>query len=151
MAATRPSARATVLRSALLFSPFLAVTLAALAFMLRETADEGASGGRVVGLVLVGSVALLLAYQVVQSVRDLFSHPVETTGLVERRWSRNDFFLFRNSYVFVERNVYRLPPEQFAEVDLGDTVRIVHYPHTGAVEAIEVVERAGQSKRTTDG
>lgn len=151
MAATRPSARATVLRSALLFSPFLAVTLAAFAFILRDTTEEGMSGGSIVGLVLVGLVALLLAYQVGQSVRDLFSQPVETTGLVERRWSRSDFFLFRNDYVFVEGNVFRLQPEQFVEVDLGDIVRVVHYPHTATVATIEVVEHAGQQKRPDDG
>lgn len=151
MEATRPSAWATVLRSALLLTPFLAVTLVALAFLGRDTAAEGASGGRIVGLVLVGFVALLLAYQVTQSVRDLFSRPVETTGLVERRWSRSDLFIFRNSYIFVERNVYRLPPERFVRVDLGDTIRIVHYPHTGTVEAIEVVARAGQGGRPDDG
>lgn len=151
MVATRPSAWATVLRSALLFTPFLVVTLAAWAFILRETADEGTSGGRIVGLVLVGSVALLLTYQVVQSVRDLFSQPKETTGRVERRWSRSDFFLFRNSYIFVEKNVYRLPPEQFVEVDLGDTVRIVHYPHTGTVETVEVVERVAGRGSPDDG
>jgi hypothetical protein len=92
---------------------------------------------------MVGLVGLLLGYQVVQSLRDLVSKPVETTGLVERRWSKADFFLFRNSYVFVGRNVFRLTPEQYIECDLGDTVRIVHYPHTAAVEAIEVVQRAG--------
>ncbi|OGO53303.1 MAG: hypothetical protein A2148_09315 [Chloroflexi bacterium RBG_16_68_14] len=151
MAATRPSARATVLRSALLFSPFLAVTLAAFAFILQDTTEEGMSGGSIVGLVLVGLVALLLAYQVVQSLRDLFSQPVQTTGLVERRWSRNDFFLFRNDYVFVEGNVFRLQPEQFVEVDLGDIVRVAHYPHTATVETIEVVERAGQRTRPDDG
>ena len=96
-------------------------------------------------------VALLLAYQVVQSLRDLFSQPVQTTGLVERRWSRNDFFLFRNDYVFVEGNVFRLQPEQFVEVDLGDIVRVAHYPHTATVETIEVVERAGQRTRPDDG
>ncbi len=146
MAATRPSARAMVLRSALLFTPFLGVTLGAFAFIVADAADEGPSGGRVVGLVLVGSIALLLGYQVVQSVRDLFAHAVETTGVVERRWSRNEFFLFRNSYIFVERNVYRLEPEQFIEADLGDRVRIVHYPHTSTVETLEVVERAGQRR-----
>ena len=147
MATTRPSARAAVLRSALLFTPFLAVTLVALVFIIRDTAEEGASRGPIIGLVLVGSVAVLLTYQVVQSVRDLFSHLVETTGLVERRWSRSDFFLFRNSYIFVEKNVYRLAPELFLDIDLGDTVRVVHYPHTGAVETIEVVERAAQRGR----
>ena len=145
MVAAGPSARATILRSLLLFVPFLLVVLVALALLLRSTADEGASGGRIVALVLMGSVGLLLVYQVVQSVRDLFSRTVETVGRVERRWSRSNFFLFRNSYIFVGRDVFRLPPEQFVEIGLGDTVRIVHYPHTAAVEAIEVVARKGAS------
>jgi hypothetical protein len=132
-----------VLRSLLLFAPFLLVVLVALTFLLRSTVDEGTSGGRIVALVLVGSVAFLLVYQVVQSVRDLFSRTVETVGRVERRWSRSDLFLFRNSYIFVGQDVFRLPPGQFAEIGLGDTVRIVHYPHTAAVEAIEVVAREG--------
>ena len=146
MAVTRPSARGEVLRSTLLFSPFLAVTLAALVFLLQDIVGEGAGGGTIVGLVLVGSVALLLAYQVIQSVRDLFSQLVETTGLVERRWSRNEFLLFRNSYIFVDRNVFRLPPEQLLDIDRGDLVRVVHYPHTGAVESIELVKRGGGSE-----
>ena len=145
MVAAGPSARATILRSFLLFTPFLLVVLVALAFLLRSMADEGASGGRIVALVLMGSVGLLLVYHVVQSVRDLFSRTVETVGRVERRWSRSDFFLFRHSYIFVGRDVFRLPPKQFVEIGLGDTVRIVHYPHTAAVEAIEVVARKGTS------
>ena len=144
MATTGPSARTTVLRSALLFTPFLAVALVVLAFIVRDTMAEGVSGGDIVGLVLVGFVVMLLAYQVVQSVRDLFARPVETTGLVERHWSRNDFFIFQNSYIFVGRDVFRLTPEQSLDVELGDTVRVVHYPHTSTVEAIEVVAHAGQ-------
>ena len=151
MAAKRPSARASVLRSALLISPFLAVTLIALTFLILDVAAEGASGGRIVGLVLVSSVTLLLGYQVIQSVRDLFSQTVETVGIVERRWSRSDFFLFRNSYVFVGKDVYRITPEEYFEIELGDTVRVRHYPHTSAVEEIAVVARAGQSKEQTDG
>jgi hypothetical protein len=141
------SARGVVVRSVLLFSPFLAIVLVALAFIVRDVGRDGASAGSIVGLVLVGFIALLLAYQVVQSVRDLFAKLKETVGLVERRWSRSDFFLFRNDYIFVEGDVFRLHPEQFVEVDLGDIVRVVHYPHTSTVESIEVVERAaGRAK-----
>lgn len=147
MARTRPSAWAAVLRSALLFTPFFVVVLVALVVLVLDTAGAGATTGRVIALVLVGFVALLLAYQVVQSVRDLFSRLTETTGPVERCWSRNEFMLFRNSYVFVGKNVYRLTPEQFLDIELGDTVRIVHYPHTSAVESIEVVEKASQAGR----
>lgn len=145
MAAKPLSARATVLRSILLFAPFLAVTLGVFVFLIQDMAAERADAGKIVALVLVGSVALLLGYQVVQSVRDLFSRVVETTGLVERRWSRNDLFIFQNTYIFIERNVFRLTPEQAIDVDLGDTVRIVHYPHTSTVETIEVVARAGSA------
>ena len=105
VAPTRPSARGTVLRSALIFTPFLAVTLGFVGVIVQAMADDGVSTGRIIGLILVGSVAVLLAFQVVQSLRDLFSQPVETIGLVERRWSRRDFFLFRNDYLFVGRIV----------------------------------------------
>lgn len=151
MAATRSSAWWAVLRSALVFTPVLAVALVALGYIAQEIADKGSSGGRVVALVLIGFVALLLAYQVVQSLRDLFSRTVETVGVVDRCWTKNDFFLFRNSYIFVERDVYRLSPELSVTVDSGDSVRIVHYPHTGAVETIEVVARAGEEAERADG
>jgi hypothetical protein len=145
------SARASVLRSVLLFSPFLAIVVAAFAFIARDVAREGASGGSIVGLVLVGFIGLLLAYQVVQSVRDLFAELKETVGLVERRWSRSDFFLFRNDYIFVRGDVFRLYPEQFVEVELGDTVRVVHYPHTSTVQSVEVLERVTERAKTERG
>lgn len=136
----RSKAWNSVLRSTILFVPFLAITLFAFGFIVREIATDGASAGVIVGLVLVGSVALLLGYQVIQSIRDLLSGTVETVGEVVRSWTRNDMFLFRNSYVFVDRDVYRVPPDQYMELSPGDKVRIVHTPHTGVVETIERVE-----------
>lgn len=142
MAAGLSSARASVLRSALLFSPFLAVSASALAFIIGDVVNDGFNAGHVVGIFLVGFVTLLLGHQVVQSIRDLFSRCVETVGVVERQWSRNEFLLFRNGYIFVGRNVFRLTPDEYINVELGDTVRVVHYPHTATVEEVEVVERA---------
>ena len=151
MAGSRSSAWWAVLRSALVFAPVLAVSLVALGFIVQELADKGSSGGRVVALVLIASIASLLAYQVVQSLRDLFSRTVETVGVINRCWTKNDFFLFRNTYIFVERDVYRLSPEQAVAIDSGDSVRIVHFPHTGAVETIEVIARADEEARRADG
>jgi hypothetical protein len=142
--ATRASARGALVRSAVIFSPFFAVTLFALAFIVQDVAQEGASGGRIVGLVLVGGVALLLGYQVVQTLRDLLSSTVETVGIVDRQWRRNELFVFRNDYIFVGRNVFRIEPERAVDVRLGATVRVVHYPHTSTVESIEVVEPAAE-------
>jgi hypothetical protein len=90
-------------------------------------------------------MTLLLGYQVVQSLRDLASKTVETVGQVDRLWSRNEFMLFRNTYIFVEGNVFRLAPEEQAGVKLGDTVRVVHYPHTSTVQSVERVEPADAS------
>ena len=142
----RSKAWNSVLRSTILFVPFLAITLFAFVFIVREIATDGASAGVIVGLFLVGSVALLLGYQVIQSIRDLLSETVETVGEVVRSWTRNDMFLFRNSYVFVDRNVYRVSPEQYMELSPGDNVRIVHTPHTGVVETIERVENPDDSR-----
>ncbi len=142
MAGERSSAWWAVLRSALLFAPVLAVALVALAFLAGELAENGASAAPILALVLVGSVAILLTYQVVQSLRDLFASAVETVGEVERCWSRNDFFLFRNSYIFIGRDVFRVPAVQGTTLQPGDRVRVVHYPHTGAVEELEVLTGA---------
>ena len=145
MAAGLSSARTSVLRSALLFSPFLAVSGFALALIIGDVINDGFDAGHIVGLALFGFVTLLLAYQVVQSVRDLFASPVETVGVVERQWSRSEFFLFRNGYIFVKNNVFRVKPEEYIDIKLGDAVRVVHFPHTSAVESVEVVEQAGTS------
>ena len=151
MAVASRSARATVLRSALLFTPFLAVASGALVFIVRDVGADGRSAGGIVGIILVGSVTLLLGYQVIQSVRDMFSETVETTGLVERKWSRSDFMVFRNTYIFVGRDVFRLEPKLALDVELGTTVRVVHYPHTSTVESIEIVAPAEEKSGMDSG
>ncbi|MEX1255615.1 MAG: hypothetical protein WEE64_14850 [Dehalococcoidia bacterium] len=130
-----------VLRSVLLFSPFLAITLIILALIVQDVGREGASAGSIVGLVIVGFVTLLLGYQVIQGLRDLLSQTKETVGLVERRWSRSEFLFFQNTYIFVERNVFRIEPEHALDIESGSVVRITHLPHTGTVESVEVVQR----------
>ncbi len=147
----RPTAWGSVLRSALLFTPIFAVIAVTLALLVMQSMSEGASAGRVVAIVLIGIVGSLIGYQMLQSVRDLFSRLVETEGLVERRWDRSDFFIFKNTYIFVESNVFRLEPELALDVQLGDTVRVLHFPHTGTVEQIAVVSNGGASGEPDDG
>lgn len=138
MIASNPPARTVLVRSVLLFLPFLAIVLVALVTLVRG----GVSGGAIIGVVVVSLVTLLLGYQIVQSLRDLAGHPIETEGVVERHWNRNEFFVFRNTYIFVEGDVYRLSPEQELHVEIGHRVRVRHYQHTGTVEAIEVLQTA---------
>jgi hypothetical protein len=140
-------ARTAVLRSVLLFSPFLAIVLAILVLIARDVSRDGASPGSIVGLTLVGFVALLLGYQVVQGLRDLFSKLTETVGLVERKWSRSDMLIFQNTYLFVGRNVFRVEPEEALDIETGTMVRITHLPHTGAVERVELIPREEPSRK----
>ena len=132
-------------RSGLLFAPFFALSAAALGLIIADSVRQGFGVGSAIGVVLVGFVALLLGFQVVQSIRDLFARTVETIGVVVRRWSRNEFMLFRNGYIFVENHVFRLEPEEYIDINLGDTVRVVHYPHTSTVESVEVVSKESTS------
>ena len=124
----------------MLFSPFFGMSVLALVYVVGDLVDHGFDAGHVVGIAFLGSMALLLGYQVIQSIRDLFATTVETVGIVERQWSRNEFMLFRNGYIFVKNNVFRVAPEEYPAIKLGDTVRVTHYPHTATVESIAVVE-----------
>jgi hypothetical protein len=135
------SARAAVLRSFLLFAPFLAVAIVALVYLVLEVSSDGLRAGLAVAIAIVGVITALLTYQVVQSFRDLFSQLVQTEGVIERKWSRSDILIFKNDYVFVNGTVFRIEPEHAIRVNLGDTVRLVHYPHTGTVDSVEVLPR----------
>ncbi len=145
------SARASVLRSLILFAPFFAVAAGVLAFIVSDVATDGLGAGQLIGLLVVGFVALLFGYQVVQSVRDLLTNPIETVGRVERQWSHNDLLIFKNTYVFVKGSVFRLTPEQALDVDLGDVVRVTHFPHTSTVDRIEVVTAGDEEEGGGDG
>jgi hypothetical protein len=145
MAQPRPAAWGSVLRSALLFTPFFLLAVAVFAFMLNDARTDGVTLGTVIGLLLSGGVTALLGYQSVQATRDLFAQLVETEGRVERRWSRNEFFIVRNDYVLVQGSVFRIEPERALQIEAGDTVRVVHFPHTDTVETIDVVQRAANA------
>jgi hypothetical protein len=147
MAQPRPAAWASVLRSALLFTPFFIVASAVFAFMLNDARTDDVTAGTVIGLLLSGGVAALLGYQSVQAIRDLFAPLVETEGRVERRWSRNEYFIMRNDYVVVRGSVFRIEPERALQIEPGDTVRVVHYPHTDTVETIDILQRVANAQQ----
>jgi len=136
----RRSARVSVIRSALLYTPFFLAALAGGGALIWSLAGDFEGGG-VVGVVILGVVALLTGYQSIQALRDLFAEPVETRGVVKRKWSRSDFFVARSHYLMVKRNVFRVEPLHFIDTDLGDTVSVIHYPHTATVESLTVDQR----------
>lgn len=144
----RPSARASLIRTALLYTPFFILLLAALGFVIRELALEPGAGS-VAAVVIVGFLAFLTGYQSVQTLRDLVAQPVETQGVIHRKWRRNDLFVMRSHYLLVNRHVFRVEPTDFMELEVDDTVSIIHYPHTDTVESLSLLERQsrGQDSR----
>jgi xanthosine utilization system XapX-like protein len=101
-----------------------------------------ASGGAYVTLSVVGVVGLLLAYQIVQHVRDLNAPLAESVGVVQRKWSRADLIIAMQSfYVTVEGTVFRLKPEDHLMLDVGMYVKVVHFPHTLNVVSIHEMAR----------
>jgi hypothetical protein len=100
------------------------------------------SGGAFITLSVVGVVGLLLAYQVVQHLRDLHAPLAESDGVVQRKWSRADLIIAMQSYyVTVDGTVFRLKPEDHLMVDAGMYVKVVHFPHTLNVVSIHEMAR----------
>lgn len=144
------SARASVLRTAIIYTPlFLASAVSALLILLGVW-DLG-----FVLLVILLFVAFLFGYQSVQSLRDLRAEPRTTRGPITRIWSKMDLVVTRSYYIRVAGNIFRIPFASYydlreeakrlkaagLEEEYAIDVRVVHYPHTGTVES---VERLGQ-------
>lgn len=126
----RAAARRSLLLNAAIFTPlFLIATIGVVLAFLT---------GAWVLLVIGAFVAFLFGYQGIQALRDLGEEPVSLTGPVVRRWSRADFIIFgQGYYVMVKRQVFRIRPEVYLELDVDDTVEVTYYPHTNTVVHME--------------
>jgi hypothetical protein len=136
------AARASLVRTALVFTPLLLLSLAGVGGVIFYLAREGPSG-LIVTLILLCLAAFLTGHQSVQSLRDLRSSPRLTTGLVDRKWKRADLFVLRSFYIYVDRSVFKVTPLIYHELEEGDTVSVNHYPHTNTVISVELVEEGG--------
>ena len=128
------TARRQVLRTAILWTPFLALFLGASVALLVNALDG--TGGAWFGFVITGLMGILVGFVALAAWRDLFAQPVETSGLVSRKWRKNDMIFFRAHYVMVgagkqvfrvRGDVYHLMPE------IGGRVYCYHFPHTNAL------------------
>jgi len=119
------------------FAPFFVAALGgtiALAVSIAVTPG----GGPVVGLVVLAIITLLTGHQTIQPLRDaLEREPRQLEGAVSRAWSRADLFFFRSYYVMVARQVFKIEPEDFVQIEEGDRLRVLYYPHANTVERVE--------------
>jgi hypothetical protein len=131
------AARASLVRTVLVFTPLLLLSLAGVGGVIFYLTREGPSG-LILTLMLLCLAVFLTGHQSVQSLRDLRSSPRLTTGLVDRKWSRADLLVLRSFYIYVDRSVFKVTPLIYHELEEGDTVSVNHYPHTNTVISVEL-------------
>ena len=140
------SARAEVLRTAILYTPLFVASLIGLVLMLVGVWDFA-----IVLLIILLILSFLFGYQSIQALRDLKAEPRTTRGPVSRIWSKMDLFVTRSYYINVNRNIFRIPLPAYWDLreeakrmraDGSDEeyrieVRVEHYPHSGNVTKVE--------------
>lgn len=130
------AARAGLRRSLLIYTLLFATAVAVVVFIVQS----GVQGAAYVTVSVVGVVALLLGYQVVQHYRDLRAPLTESVGVIQRKWSRADLVIaWQSHYIVVNRTVFRISPLDFAEVSEDTYVKIVHFPNTNNVVSVHRV------------
>jgi hypothetical protein len=131
-------ARASLLRSFIIYTLLLAADTAVIWYVTVNRAGPGAF----VTLSIVGVVGLLLAYQVVQHYRDLRTPLAESEGIIQRKWRNRDLIIAWDSfYVAVERTIFRIQPEDYTNIEEGMYVKVVHFPYTLNVVSIHEIRR----------
>jgi hypothetical protein len=136
------AARHRLIRDAVIYTPVLVVVVAVWGASLAAVVSAGGGGG-IFLLLLLTIVVFLAGFQSIQSLRDLRSSPVTSEGPVIRKWRRAEFLLFPAYYLYVNRNVFRVPPLSYREVEQGDVVAVTHYPHTATVIEVKRIRRGG--------
>ena len=136
--ATPAAAHRAVVRAALIYTPLFIAGIA-----LTVVSAAGTLNAGIVLTIIEAGVTILFGYQSIQALRDLGADLVRTEGVIARRWSKMDLFITRSHYISVNRNIFRLPVEDWYNLAEDDIVAVTHYPHTGSVASIE---KTGEAK-----
>ena len=129
--------RSRLLRSAILWTPLFLVSLGTALFYLIDVLLGGDHGGTWVLVIVLAILATLFGFQSLQSLLDLRTAPLETTGLVTRRWARSDSLVLRSHYVRIESRILRGDADLLANIKEGDYVETSYYRHSAVVVWIE--------------
>ncbi len=129
----REDARSKVVRSAAVWTPIFVVSTAlSIAFAVLALDSPGAW----ISFAIAALIGVLSGVSALGALRDLYTEPVETQGLVERKWRKSDILVFRGHYILCRKRVFRVPREDYEEMpEAGGGIIIRHYPHTNALVA----------------
>ena len=124
----REGARQSVIRSAATWTPiFIVSTALGVAFAISAIW---------VPLAIAALIALLSGFSALGALRDVYAEPIQTTGIIERKWRKSDVLVFRGHYILCQKRVFRIPREVYDKLpEVGRGVLLEHYPHTSALTA----------------
>ena len=92
-----------------------------------------------IGVIIFGLFAFSFSLQSIAALRDLRSSPITTQGEVRRAWRRSRFlFIGRIHYLQVERRVFEVGATAHLELQPGDTVEVLHWPHTNTIVTLNL-------------
>jgi hypothetical protein len=127
--------RNPILRRALIYTPAAVVTMGFFFFSLSGLLSGNA--GAILPVVFLSLVGFALVYEAIASLRDLRAEPVVTEGEVDRVWKKSKLLMFvRQDYLLLQKQIFEVGPITAAELSVGQTVSIRHWPHTMRVVSV---------------
>lgn len=134
------AARSDLRRGLLVYAAMLVGAVVVLVYAF----SSGISGIGYVTVPFVGLVAVLLVYQVYQHARDLTSPLVESEGTILRMWQRADLvIIWQSYYIQVGRTIFKIAPLNYHLLEVGKSVRVVHFPRTLDVVSVDLARVPG--------
>jgi len=136
------AARVSLRRSLFIYAALLFAAVVVVTYIAANLA----SGFGYVTLSVVALVGVLIAYQVLQYIRDLNAPLAESDGIVQRKWKRADLIIALESFYLTvdrvaDRAVFRVTAEDYVLVDEGMYVKVVHFPNTLTVVSLHKMVR----------
>lgn len=123
--------RQALLRHVMIYVPSGIVATALLLYSLTLLPQS------IVGVVILAAFGFAVNVEAISALRDLRARPVVTEGRIDRKWSKARFAFFgRVHYLLVDKKLFEVGPIGGAELQLGDQVRVEHWPHSNTLVSI---------------
>lgn len=134
----KAAARSKLLRTMIIWGPFFILALAGLLFWTTDRLFFGGDNGGTWFLVAVLAVlTLLFGFQAIQAFLDFTGQPTTETGLVTRRWARNDSIVMRTHYLRLGKKILHGDVVLLDGIREGDYVEATYYPHSAVLVWVE--------------
>ncbi len=120
-----PKHRQALLRRIAVYMPSAVIATVLFAYALTALPQS------LIMVIVVAIFTIPLDMEAVAAVRDLSAQPVVTEGRIDRKWSKARFAFFgRVHYLMINKKLFEVGPVADLELQLGDQVRVEHWPHS---------------------